>query len=233
MNYEIKKGERTMKKYKVFLMLVIIVIAMSNVCISNTLNDSVINKKQLSLREFQIEQMKEYQNNLLSTVRWTIGIVVMVLLFLISYSWYTNFKVSEKEIEIIKRQMQNYIDEKMNVLKSNTKKYITDNIDIKVNQLDSSLKTIKNNLYDLEMEFTEYKADQSNSIFLYVKPLEHAIKNDSNWQISRILDRIKTKLNKNPKLNAEDTSDLNGVFEKLPSKYKTEVGLIESMMNKS
>ncbi len=226
-----------MKKYKILIFIIVMIIVVPNFCFSNTVSDSVATEKQLSSSdltiknlEFQIDKMETYQNNLLSTVQWSIGIVVLVLIVLVSYGWYTNFKVSEKEKEIMKEQMQKYIDKEMQESKLKMQKYIIDNIDIRISQFNSSLQTIQNEFGHLKMEFQEFIADQGNAIFLYVEPLRYAIKMDLNYIIYGILEKIKKRIEDKIILDANDTSDLNEVFEELPAKYETEVRKIKTMM---
>jgi len=58
--------------------------------------------------------LSEFQNTLISTVLWCLGITVSVVLLLVGASFFTNFKVHERDIQ----RISNDYDSKMKVFRS-------------------------------------------------------------------------------------------------------------------
>lgn len=87
---------------------------------NHSVNDSEREKKEIALNS-QLEILKEknqmlsdFQNTLISTVLWALGITVSVVLLLVGASFITNFKVHEKDI---KRLSDDY-ESKVKVVKA-------------------------------------------------------------------------------------------------------------------
>lgn len=57
---------------------------------------------QIEVLKAQVEVMKSYQDNFLTTVYWSLGGVFSIVILLVGYNWFTNFKNQEKETQYFK-----------------------------------------------------------------------------------------------------------------------------------
>lgn len=71
---------------------------------------------QIEVLKAQVEVMKSYQDNFLTTVYWSLGGVFGIVILLVGYNWFTNFKNQEKEIHSLKIIIENEIKEKKHEL---------------------------------------------------------------------------------------------------------------------
>lgn len=80
---------------------------------------------QIEVLKAQVEVMKSYQDNFLTTVYWSLGTVLGIVVLLIGLNWFTNFKNQEKEIHSLKIFIENEIREKKHELDNDINEKIT------------------------------------------------------------------------------------------------------------
>ena len=134
------------------------------------------------LLQAQIEVMREYDQKLLDTVYWSLGVIGGIAVLLLGFGWFVNFKVYERD----KRSMQQELDstlrreiaeakEKQDELIREATKAIPDQIkDVVDDSLDGvrkDIETLSSNqvkswedffrrFNDMEFELLELKADK-------------------------------------------------------------------------
>jgi len=113
---------------------------------------------QIEVLKAQVEVMKSYQDNFLTTVYWSLATVLGIVVLLIGYNWFTNFKSQEKELQSLK----NHIEQELNVKKSDldvsVNKKISSTIAQENNKLKRDLLNLKHKI--LLIEFNNYKNKQ-------------------------------------------------------------------------
>lgn len=58
----------------------------------------------------QVRAMQEFRTAILATVHWTLGVVLTLGMLLFGFNWYANFRVSEREREALREQLQSEVD---------------------------------------------------------------------------------------------------------------------------
>ena len=72
--------------------------------------NEIINRELLLLRE-QNKLIKSHQASLLSTVHWSLGVLVTVAALLVGFGWWTNFRMHEADKERLKKEVKSDISE--------------------------------------------------------------------------------------------------------------------------
>ena len=111
---------------------------------------------QIEVLKAQNEVMKDYQDKFLSTVQWSLSGVVGVVILLIGYNWFTNFKNQEKEIQTLKNYVEQELRDKKLELDSNINQKIKD-------MSERESKALWSDIYDIQyqlllIEFNDCKS---------------------------------------------------------------------------
>jgi hypothetical protein len=162
----------------------------------------------------QLEQMRTYDDRLLSTVQWTIGITVGVIVALAGLGWYSNFRAYKRDIEALKHELlifsqqeitrirdelEKSIDKQFTDLKTQWEKKndtmskmtissieaISKRIDSHKEVFESRLNWLEYNVVELDAKRSEENKSFVGAIHGYRKKLELSIK--MQWENGIIL----------------------------------------------
>lgn len=81
---------------------------------------------QIEVLKAQVDVMKSYQDKFLSTVYWSLGGVFGIVILLVGYNWFTNFKNQEKDIQTLKNYVEQELRDKKLELEGDINKKIKD-----------------------------------------------------------------------------------------------------------
>src|SRR6266581_4289412 len=54
----------------------------------------------------QLELMRSFQDSLLSTVYWSLGVLLVIVAVLVGFGWFANFRVYQRDLEGLKRELE-------------------------------------------------------------------------------------------------------------------------------
>ncbi|MDC5338480.1 hypothetical protein OHW59_17665, partial [Acinetobacter baumannii] len=115
---------------------------------------------QIEVLKGQVEVMKSYQDNFLTTVYWSLGAVLGIVVLLIGYNWFTNFKSQEKEIVALKSLIQNELNQKKMMLTEDMDKKIGETLSKQNNKIWSEIHNLK-----YENILKEFRYKKSSKIY--------------------------------------------------------------------
>lgn len=101
---------------------------------------------QVILLKNQLSLMKEHQNSLLTSVYWSLGVVLAVGLLLVGYGWYVNSKSIEREKTALKAELNGNIEERFSHIEVQFLRNIQTTVD---NSIELHLNTISQNIENL------------------------------------------------------------------------------------
>lgn len=132
---------------------------------------------QIEVLKAQVEVMKSYQDKFLSTVYWSLGGVFGIVILLVGYNWFTNFKDQEKEIQYFKNLILTTLEaskkELIGELNLRKKELIEDVVNEVNLKIDSELKKLKSNLTnDIEAIKRSLKSYNSDGELLLMEVWE-------------------------------------------------------------
>lgn len=64
----------------------------------------------------QLDVMRDYTKHLLSTVYWSLGVIVTIVVLLIGFGWFANFKVYERDKIALQQQLHGHLQEEISTL---------------------------------------------------------------------------------------------------------------------
>ncbi|MCM8511585.1 hypothetical protein J0904_05720 [Acinetobacter bereziniae] len=167
--------------HKIFLTLFLIICTTAyGVEIDNELMKKNLDAANLQIEvlKAQIEVMKSYQDKFLTTVYWSLSGMVGVVILLIGYNWFTNFKNQEKEeknlkelifnnLEISKNEMLIYINNNLNELEIKNWNKLNGKVDEKYNLLSTKNNDLKRDLgyMKIKLDKLEYGKWKNSKVY--------------------------------------------------------------------
>lgn len=145
---------------------------------------------QIEVLKAQVEVMKSYQDKFLSTVYWSLGGVFGIVILLVGYNWFTNFKNQEKDIQTLKNYVEQELRDKKLELEGDINKKIKD-----ISEREN--KALWREIYDLQyqlhlIEFNDCKKRKVYATCIRrAKPMiEISKKMKYEFRINRVLDSL-------------------------------------------
>ena len=192
-------------------------------------------KQQVKLLEAQLQMTRDYQGSLLDTVYWALSGVFIVVSLLLGFGWLVNFKVYERDKEVLKAELENIarakateLDEgittKMASINDNMNKQIKESMAELLKPHIRSISAVEGRVFKLE--FTRLKknmeANPSDNMALTdalgLLELCHKREQDAVPDIVHFM--LKT-IDKGGKLTANEITRVNVVLDSLPTHYQT------------
>ena len=196
---------------------------------------------EVQVLKAQIETMRSYQDQFISVITWSLGAVLTIAFGLAAYNWYSSKLSYERDIQALRQENKALHAELTALLKSETEqaaKRLLDELASKQAEIqaaltkafDSKLSDIKDEVLDLEYNFTEDEAENALkeksyawAIYKYCRLLEISVRQSSDYyQVGEILDRIGKVLD-NPatSLSSDNVIDAVEKLRRLPKRYQT------------
>lgn len=137
-------------------------------------------KNDLELLKNKVDIMSEYNNRLMSTVQWTIGIVITILVVILGANWFTSYKQINSEVESFKTTTLFNITKESELIKEQLKEMLDtqfSNIEEEIFSSISAQHTLLNQqIIDLricqlatEAQLWEEKSVWANALRIYVE----------------------------------------------------------------
>ncbi len=108
----------------------------------------------------QLEDLKEYNNNLLSTVQWSIGIVIATLIVILGINWFTTYSRYQKEITEYKKDLEKTISDETNRIQTNFSNTMNQRFDALIKKDEELIQSKFSTIID---EINYIRIAQSNS----------------------------------------------------------------------
>ncbi|MDC5235405.1 hypothetical protein OHX09_12430 [Acinetobacter baumannii] len=188
---------------------------------------------QIEVLKGQVEVMKSYQDNFLTTVYWSLGAVLGIVVLLIGYNWFTNFKSQEKEIVALKSLIQNELNQKKMMLTEDMDKKIGETLSKQNNKIWSEIHNLK-----YENILKEFRYKKSSKIYATcirnVNELMTVNKQiSSNYRTQQILDLLVEVLELADKENQQYilSSDILSIIHETLNMAGDEYSMIKNKVN--
>lgn len=191
-------------------------------------------KQQVKLLEAQLQMTRDYQRSLLETVYWALSGVFIVVSLLLGFGWLVNFKVYERDKEVLKAELENIahakateldagIATKMASINDNINKQIKESIADLLAPHIRSISAIESRVFKLE--FIRLKNDMetnpsSNMALTDALSLLELCYKRNQDDVPNIVDFMLRTIAKGGKLTAGEITRVNVVLDSLPTHYQ-------------
>ena len=218
------------------LLLLTATITTAQTATNTTLQSEHRSTTEIMVLRAQLDTMKDYDQRLLDTVHWSLGIVVATLAFLVGYNWYTNHRGIERDKAALKEELASgltTLDAKLRELLATklaeadkhfreASESATSSLRDQVNKrfLDQDVKVYLDTADDWEKQKIP-----SNAVLYRLRALQKLGSNVNDRQLVYLLDQIKQNLKAitpPATLNANTAVELTEYLTALPPKFDVE-----------
>lgn len=253
-----------MKKFfALFIFLTLIVSFSYDTCDSYSADNATVSSntqssgEALALRA-QIEIMRQYDQRLLATVYWSLGVLATITIFLIGFGWFANFRLYERDKISLRQELMVFIQEELSKINSTLNAYtqsqydkmlaearsvgssaatsVRSELSFNINRIYKDIKRIQCDMTGKEGESWIERGVLTNGLRSYSYVLGHAIELNDEYIISRTLDNIHrvikmiTDKPNSIKPDALDIRDLSERLTKVEKEYTIAVNGIRNAL---
>jgi hypothetical protein len=204
-----------------------------------------------------IELTGQLDQRLLATVYWCLGTLVAVLVILVGYNWFTNFRAYQREgialrqqiasdIATLSNQLKIQVQENLESLNKDLTQKATDSTKESRSQLrafvQSELSSLKSEIGELQATALANERDDwlrkgvhSNALRAQMAYLQHVRKMDADWRFQQGLDMLESifkgfRESNSPKPSASDLAEITAFLKKIENENPIVVGSIVAVM---
>lgn len=213
------------------------------------------NADEVAALRAQVEIMKEYKEDLLTTVYSALGGVFGVVLLLGGWSWFGAHRIQQSEIRSIRSELQNDLNawkleidkgltELTNLQQKATEEAISKSIDLKITELSKKIVDTKRSVLSTknqllrqiaitDMRYWEAKNVPANVFSSCIALLNAAKRDNESWEINHALNKLTTIARTDrADIDADNISDLMPVLDALPAEYSINVGHLKDALRR-
>lgn len=175
--------------------------------------------EEVAVLRAQLETMEKYQERLLDTVYWSLGALGAVFLALIGFSWFTNFRVYDRDRAALAQDLRGVVHEEV----AGTQRELSTKLDQwkkeaqesvraaaaaigdksrqEIQGLHYQLVRLEIDLAQLQAEVWTAKKSHGNAFSALIRAAELGQLHGQDWVVSRVIDRIEKTI-----------QDMDGIF---------------------
>jgi hypothetical protein len=213
--------------------------------------EDTVHELEVALLKARLEETASFQQSLLSTVYWTLGVLATMMLALIGYSWFVNFRVYERDKLALERDLLSTIQTSIRELETSLTTDIQSRLDQAILGLDEKATSIESNLKGLvdtaltnlvvvELKLAELQGDycaerkwygNAFSQYIHAARLHQRLENDHGFAFA--LERIEKLLGKMKTVSGTDITKISEFVNSLPDQNLAHVQRIKDLLNKA
>jgi hypothetical protein len=196
---------------------------------------------QIRVLKAQLEQMRFYDQRLLSTVYWALGFIGGLTAALVGLGWFANFRLHSRELGALRQELRGYLQEEFAKLQQGMQseaiqrhdalsKRVRDAGEVAAKQvhaeLASRIDTLDHELMEQRYDVLSLRADDweargvhINALRWYIKLVELGRAMEQDWRVGNALAKIGETLSTIARDNASrpDTNMTREILELLES----------------
>lgn len=178
--------------------------------------------QELIIAKAELAALNHFQEQVLSTVYWSLGTIAGLAILLTGYGWWTNFRIYDREKASLNRELKVYIDQELNKI---TEQFRVDFGKLKSDtnaSLDSNLKTIEARITTfLEKSIEDHKSEVKSQISQVNREQNKILKKILTIELSNTLkEREKDLQNKSYRNALQESVFALEIAIKLSSEYE-------------
>jgi septal ring factor EnvC (AmiA/AmiB activator) len=251
-----------MKRYRIVGLIAILFVilhadqipAQQSPTVSSTTNSMQAQpdpNEEIKTLKTEVQVMRDYNDDFLSTVHWTLTIVAAIVLALISFSWFVNFKMAGRERETLKAELSASLQEDLArqvlQIQSQIPQQVQAAIQLATAQLEMKLLQLGNDIKDLEHQFRHAKCDLlkqeakdwesqgilANAVGAYARMGIMASELKYEPTVNEALESIRRLLKTGAEPGTAWTRTLTELLDKLPKEYATDVEALRTLLQRA
>jgi hypothetical protein len=194
----------------------------------------------------QIEQNRVFQEQLLLTVYWALGVLVTLAVVLVTFGWFTNTQIRERDRDALKQEVRDTVTTRMLEAAQESQKEIATRLDSIEKRLSSNigqrLGSITRQLREVELKAILLEREKwvqrkvpENALMSDVEQVEKSTAYRIQWAISQGLSNMTETLGQleGSRLLGYDIESITSALNKVPPDHHLQVEAIREMVRTS
>jgi hypothetical protein len=211
--------------------------------IDTTKEASASKMEDVTVLKAQLSLMREFNQNILSTVYWSLGTIVLIVILLVSFSWFTNYRMYERELAALRQELIGLLDKQMAAFSSEfnqksidkftdisersieavhsvTKQIVTP-LQGKIAQCTQDISQLQYNALNVEARYWEFKGVKGNQASQYIRMLRAAIEMKNEFNIAECMGTLLKLIEDGAPVFENEITAIVGLLNTLEPKYST------------
>jgi len=211
------------------------------------------NADEIAILHEQVAMMRTYQNSLLETVHWTLGLVGSIAVLLVGYSWFTNFRMYERDKLALSQELRALVEQSLASASQTLSAAInqkTDSLTVAmettakasiaqvVAPLSGTVRGLSERMAGLELaagiasaRHWEFRQVPGNELADYQRVLYLAIAHEQQNAIQTALTEISRLMKAGATMFTGNVPELVAALDSLPPRYALDVAAIKALLS--
>ncbi|AWF82950.1 hypothetical protein BTJ40_20175 [Microbulbifer sp. A4B17] len=204
-------------------------------------------KSQIELLEAKLELSENHQAAVLGTVYWALGGVFVVVSLLLGFGWFANFRIYERDKDILKADLSNTLNSRYGEIEKNMSDWainiendlsgkfkelegkvgsvVKSRVSEGVKSMGNKFDSLERRVFTIEFKILKTKMTEEKSKNMALTSALNLVKlcwqNGSSGEIPDILKFVIKTLDEGGKFTADEIVTFNVILDKFPADYKT------------
>jgi len=204
---------------------------------------------EADLLRAQLETMRDYDQRLIETVYWALGVTAALAVLVAGFSWFSNLRLYQRDRDALRDQVRSLSQSATaTISEANTRELhaireavevtVGKEVSSKTGQFESVLESLRSEISELrvvnhrlEAKLWEAEPVYANAFLEYTNALSAAVEADFTGYYPELLTSIIRVLGKTKSVTSWDSSRLNPILSRLPHDYDTEAAKIKQLLD--
>jgi len=211
--------------------------------------------EDVTLLKTQLSLMREFNQHILSTVYWSLGTIVLIAILLVGFSWFTNYRMYERELAALRQELIGLFDKQMSAFSSDfnlksidnfkdiskrsieavhsaTKQIVTP-LQIKIAECTENISELQFAELISEARYWESKGVKENQARQYLKMLSAAIQMKSEIRITDSLAQLRELLEGGTRIFHHNIPEILEMLNALDPKFSVHAEALRNALKTS
>lgn len=201
--------------------------------------------EQIAVLKAQLKAQEGFQDSILSTVYWALGISTGIAIFLIGFSWFNNRGMHERDVSSIRNELlvelRKQQDSAKDIIAESVEVKTMAAVETELSKIRASINSIsgRNKKTQTELDYLKHTTEirywmardvQGNVLTSYMALLNTATADQDDYEIAEALTGIRATLPKIDSILASEIPEIVAALEKLPTKHATHIEPIKKIL---
>ncbi|SEP00945.1 hypothetical protein SAMN04488052_10698 [Aquisalimonas asiatica] len=213
------------------VLAVLLLIQLSTPTLAETTNadDSAGSESaEVQILRAQVEAMERHHDDLLSTVHWTLGVILSGVVLLLGYNWYQNRLVYAQEKEALVKELRTTLGQELDEAREELARRHKE-------EFSQRLARMEFDLLELERYKWNQKGVLKNALRCDVRLLNTAVQSGTDEYIAGALNALKedmSALSEQPANNVLgfEAADIQSALARVPAQHQATVERIQQLL---
>lgn len=198
--------------------------------IRDEVGDSRNNENELVELRAILATTNKFQDALLQTVYWSLGSTLIVIGFLLGFSWFSNFRIYSRDRDAMRSELLSEIIARIETARRENVQRVSEaareSVKAELVSINSTITSLRSEIDEMEIvqlshrvESLEKEENHSMVVSNGLRWLEAAVKSSKDWDISSSLNSLLRAIEKGGAFIPTELVDITDLLSKVDNKH--------------